>query len=214
MFDRISGRYDMMNRLISLGMDLSWRRHAIEKVGVGPGTRVLDLACGTGDFALEAIKRGAHVVGVDFAARMLTEAVARGLGGHLVRGDALKLPLRNGSFDVMVTGFALRNFTDIAPVMVECARVIRPGGRIALLEVDTPRHPVIRLGHQIYFRRIVPLMGWVLSEREAYEYLPTSVAYLPDEEQLLRIVREAGFDSVSKESLLMGGIQLVTATRA
>ncbi len=195
MFDRISGRYDMMNRLISLGMDLSWRRHAIDKIGIGPGTRVLDLACGTGDFALEAIKRGATVVGVDFAAQMLKEAVVRGLGGRLVRGDALRLPLRNQSFDVMVTGFSLRNFTDIRSVLVETARVLRSGGRIALLEVDTPRNPLVRMGHHVYFRHIVPMMGWAFAEREAYEYLPTSVAYLPPEEELLRIVKEAGFDS-------------------
>lgn len=213
MFDRISTRYDRMNRWMTFGIDRNWRRRAIDSLALAGGERVLDLACGTADLAREATRRGAIVVGVDRSAGMLRVA-ARGSGYALVRGDALALPLRGGSCDAVVSGFALRNFTDLAAAFAECARVLRSGGRLALLEVDTPRGALRRAGHRLYFRGVVPLLGRLLADREAYRYLPDSVAYLPDEARLAEMLRAAGFDSSQKVRLLGGAAQLVTAMRA
>ena len=213
MFDRIAPRYDLMNRLMTFGIDRGWRRRAIAALALRAGDRVLDLACGSGDLAAEAAAAGARVVGLDFSAGMLRAAGARRLGCGLVRGDALALPLPTASIDAVVSGFALRNFVDLAGAFAESARVLRPHGRIALLEVDRPASALLRLGHAVYFRRVVPLLGALLADRDAYAYLPESTAYLPDESALLAMLRAAGFESVRKQSLLGGAAQLVTAER-
>ncbi len=215
MFDRIAPSYDRMNRIITLGFDQRWRRSLVDALGVGPNDTVLDLACGTGDFALIARQRGAHVVGLDFAGAMLAAARARcpeAIG--LVRGDALRLPLANGSVSVAVSGFALRNFVEIPPVLAELARVLRPGGRLGLLEVDEPRSGPLRLGHAVYFRRVVPALGALLSDGRAYRYLPASAAYLPEGEGLQAMLAEAGFTRIEKRSHLGGAAQSITAVRA
>ena len=168
MFDRIAPSYDRMNRLITLGRDQRWRRALMEALGVDAADTVLDLACGTGDFALLARERGARVAGVDFAAAMLAAARARCPADvALVRGDALRLPLADGSVSVAVSGFALRNFTAIPPVLAELARVLRAGGRLGLLEVDEPRTQALRIGHALWFRRVVPALGALLSDGRA-----------------------------------------------
>ena len=215
MFDRIAPSYDRMNRIITLGFDQRWRRSLINALGVNSGDTVLDLACGTGDFALMARERGARVVGLDFAGAMLAaarercpEAVA------LVRGDALRLPLADGCVSVAVSGFALRNFVAIPPVLDEVARVLRPGGRIGLLEVDEPRSALLRVGHGVYFQRVVPALGALLSDGRAYRYLPASAAYLPDGEGLRDMLAEAGFTSIEKRSHLGGAAQSIMAVRA
>jgi demethylmenaquinone methyltransferase/2-methoxy-6-polyprenyl-1,4-benzoquinol methylase len=214
MFDRIAPSYDRMNRIITLGFDQRWRRSLVETLDVGSDDSVLDLACGTGDFALMARARGARVVGLDFAGAMLAAARERCPSGvALVRGDALRLPLASGSVSVAVSGFALRNFVAIPPVLAELARVLRPGGRVGLLEVDEPRSSVLRLGHGLYFRRVVPAIGALLSDGRAYAYLPASASYLPEGDGLRDMLEAAGFRSVEKRSHLGGAAQSITAVR-
>jgi len=214
MFDRIAPRYDLMNRVMTLGIDRAWRRRAVATLGVREGDRVLDLACGSGDLAVEARRAGAHVLGLDCSAGMLRQARQRGIDATFVRGDALRLPLADASVDGVVSGFALRNFVDLARAFAESARVLRPGGRIALLEVDRPRSALLQAGHALYFRRVVPLLGALLADREAYAYLPASTAYLPDEPTLLAMLRAAGFEVIAKERLLGGAAQLISARRS
>lgn len=213
MFDGIAARYDTLNRWLSLRLDQGWRRRTIREIGIGPGDVVLDLACGTGDLSALARAAGARAVGVDFARNMLRVAASRGVGAGLTQADATMLPIRSGSVSVVVCGFALRNFVSIPEVLYETARVLAPGGRLGLLEVDTPRGVMLKWGHAIYFRHLVPLLGGMVSDGRAYRYLPESVAYLPDEAALLDIVRAAGFARVTKHRLSLGVAQLVTGVR-
>ncbi|MEE8165360.1 MAG: ubiquinone/menaquinone biosynthesis methyltransferase, partial [Myxococcota bacterium] len=164
MFDRIAPRYDALNRVISVGLDQRWRRRALEKIGVGPGDRVLDLACGTGDFCELARRRGARVIGIDFALQMLRQGRARGRDFNSVQGDAEWLPFRSASVEVVTCGFALRNFVSLEAVLKEIARVVKPGGRIALLDVDRPQWPPVRAAHSLYFDRIGPIVGGIVSD--------------------------------------------------
>lgn len=214
MFDRIAPRYDAMNRLLTGGLDQRWRRVALAAIAVGPGDRVLDLACGTGDLAEQAAARGARVVGIDFAREMLRGAERRGVSARFAQGDALALPLPAASLDAAVCGFALRNFTALPAVFAELARVLAPGGRIALLDVDRPPSRIVAAGHSFYFDRVVPRIGGWLSDRAAYAYLPRSTSYLPPEAELLALLRDAGFCEVRKRRFLLGTAQLVTAVRA
>jgi demethylmenaquinone methyltransferase / 2-methoxy-6-polyprenyl-1,4-benzoquinol methylase len=215
MFDRIAPGYDRVNRVMTGRMDQRWRRDLFARLGVKDEDIVLDLACGTGDFAEIAREYTAHVIGLDFAREMLMGARRRKLGAvQLAQGDALRLPLAEGSITVAVSGFALRNFSSIPPVLAELARVVRPGGRIGLLEVDRPRQAVIRTGHSVYFNRVVPFIGGLLSDRKAYTYLPASAAYMPPETELLAMVRDAGFRDVQKKRHMLGAIQSITAVRA
>ncbi len=214
MFDRIAPRYDLMNRLLTGGLDQRWRRAALEAARVGPGDRVLDLACGTGDLAELARARGAAVVGIDFSREMLRAAARRCPGAPLVQADALALPFADASASVVTCGFALRNFVSLSAVLRECARVLAPGGRLALLEVDRPERWLVRTGHSLYFDRVVPRIGALLSDRAAYRYLPDSTRYLPPEAELLALIERAGFASAQKRRLLLGSAQLVVAERA
>jgi demethylmenaquinone methyltransferase/2-methoxy-6-polyprenyl-1,4-benzoquinol methylase len=214
MFDRIARRYDRMNRVMTLGLDRRWRQQAIAGLALARGERVLDLGCGTGDLAEEAARVGARAVGIDLSAGMLAVARQRGIAGlALVRGDALRLPLANGACDAAVSGFALRNLTAIAPALVECARVLRPGGRLALLEIDTPRSPWLRAGHRLWFHGVVPWVGRLLADRDAYSYLPSSAAYLPDEAGLRGVLAAAGFADVRKRRFAGGAVQILFARR-
>ncbi len=213
MFDRIAPRYDLMNRLMTWGADRGWRRRAIAALHLQSGAHVLDVGCGSGDLAEEAARTGARVVALDLSAGMLRCARARRLPCLLVRGDALRLPLADARVDAVVSGFALRNFTDLGAAFGECARVLRRGGRIALLEVDQPRSALLRAGHTLYFHRVVPLLGALLADGAAYRYLPASTAYLPDDDALAAMLVAAGFEDVVKERLLAGAAQLITARR-
>lgn len=213
MFDRIAPTYDRMNRVLTWRLDQRWRREAIAAARIRPGDVVVDLACGTGDLAELAAAAGARVLGVDFAAAMLTVARRRGVAATLVRADATALPVRADSADALTCGFALRNFTAIPPVLAEAARVLRPGGRLVLLEVGSPTHPVLRWAHRVYFGRVVPFVGGLVADRWAYHYLPQSVAYLPPAREIEEMVRDAGFGDVVIRSLLTGAAQLVTAVR-
>jgi demethylmenaquinone methyltransferase/2-methoxy-6-polyprenyl-1,4-benzoquinol methylase len=213
MFDRIAPRYDMMNRLISLGLDQGWRRIALDLARVGPGDRVLDLACGTGDMCEAARARGATVVGADFAREMLRGARQREIDASFVAADAARLPVATASVDVLTCGFALRNFVSLPEVFNEIARVLAPGGRIALIDVDRPRSALVRFGHSLYFDRFVPWLGARLSDRDAYRYLPESTAYLPDADEIFAMLDKAGIQQVAKKSLLLGTAQILTGVR-
>lgn len=211
MFDRIAPRYDRVNRVMSLGLDQRWRHHTVLSLELPPGSTVLDLACGTGDLC-NAVTDASHAaIGVDFSAGML--AVAR-TGAPLVRGDALALPMPDGTVDGVVSGFGLRNFVDLERFFVECARVLRPGGRLAALETAEPASPLLRAGHRIWFGSVVPFIGARLGgDRAAYRYLPRSTAYLPDRAELVALVRAAGFDDVERRTFTGGAVQLITGTR-
>ncbi len=213
MFDQIAPGYDRMNRILTGRMDQRWRKRLIQRLAVSDDDRLLDLACGTGDFAAMALLRTPDVIGVDFARVMLERAQQRLPGLPLVQADALRLPLADESITVAVSGFALRNFVAIPPVLAELARVMKPGGRLGLLEVDRPANPVVRWGHAFYFGRVVPLIGGLLSDSHAYRYLPESAAYLPPQKELVAMLQAAGFHHIRKESPMLGAIQAVTAER-
>ena len=215
MFDRIAPRYDRVNRLMTFNADQRWRKDLVQRLRIGPGDRVLDLACGTGDFAMLCRARGAEVVGLDFSRGMLVAAVGRnGRAPSWVQGDGLRLPVADGAFTAGVSGFAVRNFVSIQPVLEELARVLKPGARLGLLEVDAPRNRLVGFGHGLYFNRIVPAVGGLISDRTAYRYLPQSAAYLPPEEELLAMLEAAGFTRVRKRSPMFGAIQSITAVRS
>lgn len=214
MFDRIAPHYDRMNRLLTFGLDQLWRRRTLERIRLERGDLLLDVACGTGDFAEMCRSAGAHVIATDYAARMLDHAALRGMDGILVRSDAMNLPFQTEAFDALVCGFALRNFASLQPAFNEMARVLRPGGRVGILEVDRPSNPLIRFGHSVYFDRVVPLVGRVLADRKAYAYLPESAAYLPPWPKLKSMLEKAGFSDVRHESAMLGAVQIVTGVRS
>lgn len=210
MFDTIAPRYDLVNRVMTVGLDRRWRRVTVGALGLPAGARVLDVACGTGDLCRDLSLARYEPIGIDLSAGMLAHAHT---AAPLVEGDALQLPIRAEGADGVVSGFALRNFAALGPFFAELARVLRPGGRVALLDVATPVHPLLRAGHSVYFGHVVPRIGALLSDRDAYRYLPKSVAYLPATTDLLSQVAAAGFDQVDRR-LLSGGItQLITASR-
>jgi demethylmenaquinone methyltransferase/2-methoxy-6-polyprenyl-1,4-benzoquinol methylase len=213
MFDRIAPRYDRMNRLLTLGLDQQWRRLALRTAEVGPGDRVVDVACGTGDLAELAAARGARVLGVDFAGRMLRAAKQRRVPADFALADAAKLPLPDGAATVVTCGFAMRNFSDLRAVLAEMARILVPGGRIALLEVDRPANVWLRRAHGIYFDGVVPRVGGWLSDRRAYAYLPQSTVYLPPAPELAGWIEAAGFEALAKRRLGLGAAQLLVARR-
>ena len=211
MFDRIAPRYDALNRVLTFRMDVAWRRIALETLALPPASRVLDLACGTGDLCRTLTRAGHAPVGVDFSAGMLHAARTT---APLVRADAMQLPFADGTFAGLTCGFALRNFAALAPVLAECSRVLRPGGRVALLDVAEPESPLVRSVHGAWFRHVVPFVGGLISDRAAYRYLPASTAYLPPVPELLALVGDAGIVDVSRRTLGFGAAQLITGTRA
>ncbi len=213
MFDRIAPRYDALNRVMSVGMDQRWRRRALDKIDVGPTDLVVDLACGTGDFCALVAGRGAKVIGVDFALQMLKQGRTRGLDFRSVQGDGEWLPFRSASVDVVTCGFALRNFVSLSAVLSEIARILKPGGRTALIDVDRPAWGPIRAAHSLYFDHVVPMVGGLVSDRQAYRYLPQSTAYLPPPEELRSMMSGAGFLEVDRESLFLGSAQILTGAR-
>ncbi|HUQ63487.1 MAG TPA: ubiquinone/menaquinone biosynthesis methyltransferase [Acidimicrobiales bacterium] len=215
MFDAIAPRYDLLNRLLTFGMDVRWRKKAVRSLDLGAGSTVLDVGCGTGDLCRVLGAAGHHAVGIDRSGGMLAGAQGRRSGGAaLVRGDGTSLPVGDHSVDGIVSGFTLRNLVSLAAFLDECGRAVRPGGRIALLEVSTPTNPVLRAGHGAYFGRVVPFVGGLLSDRAAYSYLPKSVAYLPPDDEIVAMVGRAGFQDVHRRALSVGIAQLITGTRS
>jgi demethylmenaquinone methyltransferase/2-methoxy-6-polyprenyl-1,4-benzoquinol methylase len=210
LFDTISPRYDLVNRVMTFGLDVGWRRRTVRELALPPGSLVADLACGTGDLCREVDAAGLRAVGFDFSHGML---LAARTDAPLAEADILRLPLRDAGVDGVTCGFALRNVVSLDDLFAELARVVRPGGRIALLETSEPEGGLLRLGHRIYFRRVVPLIGGLLSDRRAYSYLPRSTAYLPPPGRLLGMLRSAGFADARRAALAGGVAQLLVGTR-
>jgi demethylmenaquinone methyltransferase/2-methoxy-6-polyprenyl-1,4-benzoquinol methylase len=204
MFDRIAPVYDAMNRIMTVGLDVRWRRLAAQSA-VRPGDRVLDAACGTGDLAIADLKAGAtRVTGLDFAERMLERARRKSAAIEWVQGDMLALPFADGTFDAATVGFGVRNVADLELALRELRRVLRPGGRLAILEITQPRG-ALRPFFSLWFDRVVPLLGKVLPGGSAYTYLPESVKRFPTAEKLVDLLKEAGFADV-RFKLMAGSI--------
>lgn len=210
MFDRIAPRYNLVNRVMTLGMDVRWRRKTVEALDLPVGSPVLDVACGTADLCCEMSKQGLDPVGIDMSWGMLH--AARDCS-PLVQGDALAVPFADGAFDGTVCGFALRNVADLQQLFKEFARVTREGGRVVLLEVAEPEERFRRAVHNLYFQRAVPVIGGVLSDRDAYSYLPRSTSYLPPTTELLAALVSSGFHQVRRRLVGFGAAQIISATR-
>jgi demethylmenaquinone methyltransferase/2-methoxy-6-polyprenyl-1,4-benzoquinol methylase len=203
MFDRIAPVYDVMNRVMTAGLDVRWRRLAAESV-VRKGDRVLDAACGTGDLAIADQKAGAsRVTGLDFSEKML-ERARRKAALEWVQGDMLALPFADGTFDAATVGFGVRNVEDLELGLRELRRVLRPGGRLAILEITQPRG-ALRPFYSLWFDRVVPFLGRWLPGGDAYTYLPASVKRFPTAERLADLLRDEGFTDV-RFRLLAGSI--------
>jgi demethylmenaquinone methyltransferase/2-methoxy-6-polyprenyl-1,4-benzoquinol methylase len=213
MFDRIARIYDRMNSVMTAGMHHRWRERAADLARVGPGSRALDVGTGTGDLAIELARRGASVTGVDFAPAMLE--VARGKAPHIAfeRGDALALRHGPGEFDAVTVGFGARNFADLDRGLREMARVTRPGGRVVVLEITTPQRPPLSWFFRLWFDRVVPALGRLAGDPDAYAYLPSSVRRFPGPEELARRMGEAGLDDVRWIVTAGGIIALHAGTR-
>ena len=211
LFDRIGPRYDLVNRVLTFGLDVAWRRRTIRELHLPPGSRVFDLACGTGDLCRELQRAGYRPVGFDFAFGMLEHART---DAPLVQADALRLPVADASADGVTCGFALRNVVSLADLFGELGRVVRSGGAIALLDASRPDNPVLRAGHRVYFEHVVPVIGGMLSDHDAYAYLPKSMAYLPPPEEMLAMLRAAGFPAARRLQLSGGITQLFVGVRA
>ena len=208
MFDRISGVYDRMNAVMTAGLDRRWRRRAADLAAVGPGARVLDVATGTGDLALELAGRVApegEVVGTDFSERMLERARAKAPHGRWEPANALALPYDDGAFDAATVGFGARNFSDLRAGLAEMRRVVRPGGRVVVLEITTPRKPPLSWFYAAWFDRLVPALGRVAGDSDAYSYLPSSVRRFPGPEELAAEMAHVGLEHV-RWILTAGGI--------
>jgi demethylmenaquinone methyltransferase/2-methoxy-6-polyprenyl-1,4-benzoquinol methylase len=203
MFDRIAPVYDAMNRFMTAGLDQRWRRETAAAV-VQPGDRVLDICCGTGDLAMAAAEAGGKVTGLDFSEPMLERARAKGSGIEWVSGDALALPFADGSFDAVTIGFGLRNLAEAEQGLAEMRRALKPGGRVAILEITRPRG-VLAPFYRLWFGGVIPLAGKVLPGGSAYSYLPASVRRFPDPQGLAKLMDEAGFDEI-RWRLFAGGI--------
>lgn len=223
MFDAIAGRYDLLNHLLSAGIDRSWRRRAIRSLALSGRERIVDLCTGTADVAIEACSAmppAARVIGIDFAGEMLRAAAdkvhARGLDRAivLVRGDARRVPVADGTIEAVTIAFGIRNVEDIGRVCEEVHRVLKPGGRVAILEFAVPRSRGFRTVYMWYLSRVLPRIGrFVSRHREAYSYLPASVGAFASPDELVTILRQHGFVEVRAVSLTLGAVFLYTARR-
>jgi demethylmenaquinone methyltransferase/2-methoxy-6-polyprenyl-1,4-benzoquinol methylase len=210
MFDRIAPRYDLLNRIITFGLDTKWRKKTVKQIDTHSGGKILDVACGTGDLCDSLHKAGMKAIGMDFSRGMLNSFNSN---APLINGDALKIPIHDSSVDGVTCGFALRNFLDINPFLNEVARILKPGSRVALLEVDEPENRYMKMGHSFYFNKIVPFIGGLFSDKDAYSYLPRSVVYLPEENEIIKMIEGAGLSKVKKIRLTGGIAQLLVAEK-
>ena len=221
MFDRIAGVYDLMNSAMTAGLHHQWRERAVERAEVGPGSDALDVCCGTGDLALALRRRigpDGRVVGCDFSDPMLELARRKsgeeGLPVEFGWADALELPYGDRSFDAVTIGFGARNLADLGLGISEMARVLRPGGRLVILEITRPNREPLATFYSLWFDRLVPVIGTLAGDPEAYSYLPESVRTFPEPEQLAAMLDAAGFERI-RWLLLAGGIVAIhSATRA
>jgi demethylmenaquinone methyltransferase / 2-methoxy-6-polyprenyl-1,4-benzoquinol methylase len=208
MFDRIAGFYDVMNSVMTAGLHHRWRARAADLAAVGPGDSALDVACGTGDLAIELARRvgpGGQVVGSDFSEEMLGRARAKAPELTWEWGNALELPYASDRFDAATVGFGARNFSDLDRGLSEMARVVKPGGRVVVLEITTPHRPPLSIFYSVWFDRVVPLLGRLTGEDEAYTYLPSSVKRFPGPEGLAGAMERAGLRRI-RWILTAGGI--------
>jgi demethylmenaquinone methyltransferase/2-methoxy-6-polyprenyl-1,4-benzoquinol methylase len=210
MFDAIAPRYDLVNRIMTFRLDTRWRRKAVRLLNLPHGSIVLDLASGTGDLCVDLQRVGIRPLSMDLSFGMLA---ADRSGSPRSQADILNLPIGDQSVDGATCGFALRNLVDLPAFFNELGRVVRPGGRIALLDVGIPHNRFIRFGNGIYFGKIVPKIGGWLSDPAAYRYLPKSVAYLPPRDEMLRALQAAGFSNATHHQLSGGITQLMLGTR-
>ena len=236
MFSAIARRYDLMNRLMTFGRDQHWRRYTVSQLSLASPSlateelnpvetdrapcAVLDVATGTGDLALEVLRQAPDctVVGVDFVPEMLAlarqKAAADGAPLPLTGGDALQLPFAEAVFDGVVTGFAMRNVTDIPAAFAEMARVTRPGGRLACLEIAKPQAPIFRQLYAWYFYRLVPLIGgWITGEPSAYTYLPHSLTAFLTPDEIVEVMRQTGWREVRYRRLMLGTVAVHVGIR-
>jgi demethylmenaquinone methyltransferase / 2-methoxy-6-polyprenyl-1,4-benzoquinol methylase len=221
MFDAIAPRYDLLNRLLSAGIDRRWRARAIASLRLTGGETLIDVCTGTADVALEARRGAARVLGVDFAGAMLALGLAkvRAAGEErrisLVRGDAMRLPAADGSADAVTVAFGIRNVQRPEVGCAEMARVLRPGGRLAILEFGMPRLPGVAALYRWYFSSVLPFIGRLISGHTgAYSYLPASVGTFPPPAQFVTMLRQAGFSDVQAVPLTFGIVYLYTAAKA
>jgi len=208
MFDRIAGVYDLMNSVMTAGLHHRWRERAADLAALGPGGRALDVAAGTGDLAIELARRvgpGGSVTGTDFSEAMLERARAKSGGITWEWADAQALPYRDDSFDAATVGFGARNFSDLDRGLAEMARVVRPGGRVVVLEITTPQRPPLSTFFSLWFDRVVPALGKLAGDPDAYAYLPSSVKRFPDPEALAGKMAAAGLTDI-RWILTAGGI--------
>lgn len=222
MFDSIAPRYDLLNHVLSAGMDRGWRDRAVDALALPANARVLDLCTGTGDLAIATVQRaaGATVVGIDFAGEMLRLALAKIRDAsldrriRLVRGDATSIPLADRSCDAATIAFGIRNVAEPQRALAELARVLKPGGRLAILEFGQPRIPGIRTLYSWYFRYMLPLVGRLISKHQsAYSYLPASVGTFPPPSQFAKTLSATGFSQVRAVPLTFGIVYLFIAER-
>ena len=208
MFDRIAGLYDLMNTVMTAGLHHRWRARAVELAEVGPGSRVLDVATGTGDLAaalLEAVTPGGEVVACDFSERMLERARQKAPQIRFDWADALALPYANGEFDAATVGFGARNFADLGRGIAEMVRVVRPGGRVVILEITTPTREPLASFYRGWFDRVVPALGKIVGAGAAYSYLPSSVRRFPAPVELAAAMERSGMREI-RYVLTAGGI--------
>jgi demethylmenaquinone methyltransferase/2-methoxy-6-polyprenyl-1,4-benzoquinol methylase len=208
MFDRIAGFYDLMNSVMTAGLHHRWRARAADLAGVGPGSRVLDVATGTGDLAVELASRvrpGGEVVGSDFSEEMLARARTKAPEIRFEWGNALELPYADASFDAATVGFGARNFSDLERGLREMARVVRPGGRVVVLEITTPTKPPLSTFYRVWFDRLVPMLGRFAGDSAAYEYLPQSVKRFPGPRELAGALERVGLRKI-RYVVTAGGI--------
>jgi len=213
MFGRVAGRYDLLNTVMTAGLHHSWRKKAVEKTELQPGDSALDVCCGTGDLALELAGRvalGGHVIGCDFSEPMLDLAREKAsrreaTGVRFEWADALSLPYDAGRFDAVTVGFGARNLADLSRGLGEMVRVLRPGGRLVILEITRPTRPPLSTFYSLWFDRIVPLLGALSADTEAYTYLPESVRSFPSPDRLAEKMDAAGLERI-RWTILAGGI--------
>jgi demethylmenaquinone methyltransferase/2-methoxy-6-polyprenyl-1,4-benzoquinol methylase len=208
MFDRIARVYDLMNSVMTAGLHHAWRRRAADLAQVAPGDRVLDVATGTGDLAIELARRvgaGGEVVGTDFSEEMLTHARGKAPDIKFEWGNALELAYADGEFAAATVGFGARNFSDLQQGLSEMARVVRPGGHVVILEITTPQRPPLSTFFSLWFDRLVPLIGKIAGDSDAYDYLPNSVKRFPEPAGLAAVMERAGLEQI-RWVLTAGGI--------